>query len=451
MKKVLETLLNDVSKSPVIDDGDLKAASHLILQSVMTGLGVDRCGIWLYQEDLAGITCFFLIDAFTQSTEESLVLNRSDLPMYFAALEEDRNIVAHDARIAPETSEFKDSYLDVLGITSMLDTPIRHSGKTVGIICTEHRGEPRHWQDDEIVFSGILSDLFGRAISAREKLDVEQQLIQANQNLEVLVTKRTKHLEHTIEQMKQLQQQLIESEKMASLANIVSGVAHEVNTPLGIALTATSHIKDEVAKLAKCFDDNAITREKFKKFIQDSTSALTLSEDNLYRAATLVKNFKRTSADQNHFEEEEIDLHEYVTQVLSTLVPLTKKISADVHLDDCKIIKKTLPGALAQIITNLVANSCTHAFRKDTSHPSIYINMKKQDEDKVVLTYRDNGQGMAEDEVKKAFDPFYTTNRSEGGTGLGLSIVHTLATQNLGGSINIKSGLDAGTEFKITF
>lgn len=177
MKKVLETLLNDVSKSPVIDDGDLKAASHLILQSVMTGLGVDRCGIWLYQEDLAGITCFFLIDAFTQSTEESLVLNRSDLPMYFAALEEDRNIVAHDARIAPEASEFKDSYLDVLGITSMLDTPIRHSGKTVGIICTEHRGEPRHWQDDEIVFSGILSDLFGRAISAREKLDVEQQLI----------------------------------------------------------------------------------------------------------------------------------------------------------------------------------------------------------------------------------------------------------------------------------
>ena len=451
MKKALESLLNDVSKSPVLDDGDLKAASRLILESVMTGLNVDRSGIWLYQEDLAGITCFFLIDAYTQSTEESLVLCRQDLPIYFSALEEDRTIAAHDAQSAPETSEFKEGYLDVLGITSMLDTPIRHSGKTVGIICTEHRGEPRQWQDDEMVFSGVLSDLFGRAISARERLDFEQQLIQTNQNLEALVAKRTQHLEQTIEQMQQLQQQLIESEKLASLGNLVAGIAHEVNTPLGVALTATSYLKDGVKKLEQNFHNNAMTREQLALFFDDSNSALNLSEDNLRRAATLVTNFKRTSADQNYFEDQRINIKNYIEQVISTLVPLTKSKGVQVHVKGCDIEKNTLPGALVQIITNLVANSCNHGFKNTVSNPAITIEVSECQDEKVQIQFSDNGCGMDDEQVKKAFEPFYTTTRAEGGTGLGLSIVHTLATQNLKGQIAVHSQKGKGTEFTMRF
>ncbi|NVK36519.1 MAG: GAF domain-containing sensor histidine kinase [Gammaproteobacteria bacterium] len=454
MNNQLEALLNAVSKSELVDKGDLAAASQLILAAVMEGLAVKRSGIWLYQEEGAGISCFYLVDEELGITEENLVLQRKDLPHYFAALDEDRIIAAHDARTAPETCEFTESYLDVLGITSMLDTPIRHSGKTVGIICSEHRGVARTWTEDEMVFAGVLSDLFGRAISAREKLDYEQQLIKTNQNLEALVAQRTEHLQQTIEQMQTLQQQLIESEKLASLGNLVAGMAHEVNTPLGIALTATSHLKDGITKLEKQYHGQAMTREDLLSFLEVAKSAIDLSESNLYRAATLVTNFKRTSADQHHFEHEDILVKSYVEQVLSTLVPITKKKNVQIITQGSDIRKHTQPGAIAQIITNLVNNSCHHGFEEQHENPMIQISIVENDQNKIEIRFKDNGCGINQESLKKIFDPFYTTKRSQGGTGLGLSIVHTLATQNLNGKIEVSSdqaSQDSGTEFKIIF
>lgn len=454
MNQHFEALLNTVSKSELIDNGDLAAASQLILSSVMQGLEVKRSGIWLYQEALAGIGCFYLVDDELGITEENLVLYRKDLPNYFAALDEDRIIAANDARTAIETSEFTASYLDVLGITSMLDTPIRHSGKTVGIICSEHRGPARTWTEDEMVFAGVLSDLFGRAISAREKLDYEKQLIETNQNLESLVAQRTEHLEKTIEQMQALQQQLIHSEKLASLGNMVAGVAHEVNTPLGIALTATSHLKDGIWKLEKQYQDQNMTREALVSFLSNARDAIELSESNLYRAATLVANFKRTSADQHHFEHEDIQLKSYVEQVLSTLIPITKKKGVRLTVEGDDIRKYTQPGAIAQIITNLVSNSCHHGFDEQSQQPKIHIHISNAEDEKVEMRFKDNGCGIDESMLAKIFDPFFTTKRSQGGTGLGLSIVHTLATQNLKGNIEVNSAHqceDSGTEFKIIF
>ena len=450
MNNNLEALLNKVSKSPVIDKGDLKAAATLVLESVMAGLNVQRCGIWLYEESLSGISCFLLFDHATNTTVEDLILSRKDFPNYFAALDEERTIAADDARTHPATAEFKESYLDVLGITSMLDTPIRHSGKTVGIICSEHRGETRHWQGEERVFAGILSDLFGRAISAREKLDYEKLLIETNQGLEAKVAKRTEHLEQTIEQMKALQSQLIESEKMASLGNMVAGMAHEVNTPLGIAVTAISHIKDSLYKLNRSLDTNTLTKEGLTKCLSTSNDAIEMVEKNLYRASKLIADFKKTSADQNHFEFEDLELKTYINQVLSTLIPLTKKKNVQVEVEGENILKHTLPGAIAQIITNLVNNSCNHAFNESIKHPLIRIIIHELN-DKVQMQFIDNGCGMNEEQKQKAFEPFYTTMRGKGGTGLGLAIVHTLATQNLHGQIHLLTDMPSGTGFELIF
>lgn len=452
MQTQLEDLLNQVSKSPVIDAGDLVSASQLILNAVLTGLKLDRCGIWLFSEGMAGISCFHLMDTLTQATAENLVLYRKDFPQYFAALDDERVIAADDAREHQATAEFKEVYLDVLGITSMLDTPIRHSGKTVGIICSEHRGEKRTWSGDEIVFAGVLSDLFGRAISAREKLDYELQLKDTNLHLEALVEKRTAHLQSTIEQLTALQSQLVESEKMASLGNLVAGVAHEVNTPLGVALTATTHVKDSLGQLDRQFQNQTITRENLSNFIELSKDALDMAYENLNRAAILIANFKRTSADQNHFEYETIEIKDYCKRVVSTLGSITKKKNVHVTIEGNEIQKETYPGALGQIITNLITNSCNHAFECGfENNAKIYLSIVDAENGKVKIEFSDNGQGINAKHLKKIFEPFYTTKRSTGGTGLGLSIVHTMVTQNLKGSIDVRSEANKGTCFTIVF
>jgi len=452
MQKRLETLLNQVSKSPVIDQGDLKAASELILDSVLEGLQVNRAGIWLFDENLSGIRCYLLTDATMEVASEELVLHRQDFPNYFSALDEDRVIVANDALAAQETREFAAGYLDVLGISSMLDTPIRHSGSTVGIICSEHRGPARTWNDDEVVFAGVLSDLFGRAISAREKLDYEEQLEKTNRNLEAMVEARTRHLHQTIDELKALQGKLVESEKMAALGSMVSGVAHEVNTPLGVALTASSHLAVDLKKLDQDFQASAMTKTALRQFIDNAYESLELVEANLNKAATLITNFKRTSADQNHFEKDTIQLHDYVQRVLSTLVPITKKasVSIDITGDDREVT--TYPGAVAQVLTNLVNNSCIHGFGTGfCGDAKIQIDIDELSNNQLEVVYQDNGLGMDDATLKKMFDPFFTTKRSEGGTGLGMSIVHTLLTKKLKGELEVTSEVNQGTRFKMIF
>lgn len=451
MQKRLEKLLNDVSKSSEIDRGDLTAAANMILEAVIEGLNVNRSGIWLFDENIPGIRCYLLKDLTLELSEEELILKRDDFPKYFKSLDEERVIAAHDAINANETSEFAVGYLDVLDITSMLDTPIRHSGKTVGIICTEHRGDQRTWTDDEIVFAGVLSDLFGRAISAREKLDYELQLIESNKNLEAVVQERTQYLHQTISELKATQDKLIESEKMAALGNMVAGVAHEVNTPLGNALTATSYIKDAINKLNRVFKDQSMTKTDLKNFITDAQNATDLSIINLDKAATLITNFKRTSADQNHFEKDGVDLKEYIEKVLSTLVPITNKIGVDIQVLGDAIHVETYPGAISQVITNFVTNSCMHGFAKEfQGSPKILLNLYRDDE-YLMVEYSDNGLGMSEDIRKKMFDPFFTTKRNDGGTGLGLSILHTLITKKLHGEISVESEINKGTKFLLKF
>ena len=451
MLKRLETILNDVSKSPLIDQGDLKAASELILASILEGLEVDRAGVWLYQDNLSGIRCFLLKDLSIQAPNEELILHRQDFPNYFSALDEDRIIAANDAMHAPETREFANCYLEGLGITSMLDTPIRHSGSTVGIICTEHRGEARVWDDDEIVFAGVLSDLYGRAISARERLDYENQLKEANKNLESEVEKRTQHLNDTIEELKDLQGRLIESEKMASLGNMVAGIAHEVNTPLGVALTSSSHIKESIKKIRALFNSNNITKTNLNDFLDEVDNAADLNVANLGKAANLITNFKRTSADQNHFEKDCVNVKEYIEKILTTLVPITKKTGVNVTLSGEEIVVDTYPGAISQIITNFVTNSCMHGFTADFSgQAEIKIDMFRKN-NFLHVNYSDNGVGISQDVIGKIFDPFFTTKRNKGGTGLGMSIMHTLITQTLHGDIQVESAVGKGTTFLMKF
>jgi len=450
MSKHFYDILHEVSKSKVIDNGDLNAAALLILNSALDGLNIERAGIWLLADDRQSMICHLLIDKKLGSEEPTPRLTRARLPQYFAALDQERAIVANDAATHEATREFMDDYLRPLGIGAMLDAPIRHLGEMTGIICCEHRGDVREWCAQEVSFVSALADLYGRAISAEQRDNYERQLKQINEQLETKVQERTQWLESALRNLTHTQAKLIESEKLASIGRMVSGLAHEINTPLGIAVTSASHCETELKHLERLFNQRELAEDDFKQFLLAFTEGMHLVSHNLNRAAHLVQNFRLTGAIQTSAEEEEFELNNCVDIIVKSLQPLLKQHRLSYHFSDDKKIKlNSYPGAIAQILTNLVTNSINHGFEQ-AEHGEINLHLALH-KDQVHLSFSDNGKGVPLDIQDKIFEPFFTTARKTGGSGLGLSIVHNLVTQKLKGKINIESQLEIGARFIITF
>jgi signal transduction histidine kinase len=276
----------------------------------------------------------------------------------------------------------------------------------------------------------------GRIAAEIERVEYEGQLVELNNSLEDKVKARTIDLENTIHSLNKAQSKLIESEKLAALGNLVAGVAHEVNTPLGVTITAQSIVEEKFKLLCQLLDTNSLTVEAMNDFRSTMTDTLPLMASNLSRAVTLLTNFKKTAADQHNEKLELINFFDYCQQVLSTLHPLSKQVGVSIETNIDKTIQlKTYPGIYAQIITNLVTNSLNHAF-DDTKNKLITISLNKLD-DGHEFTYIDNGIGLSDEAHERIFEPFFTTARNTGGIGLGMSIVYNLVNKKLNGNVEL--------------
>lgn len=275
---------------------------------------------------------------------------------------------------------------------------------------------------------------------------VEQELARTNEELE----DSNEELQMMIYNLKQTQDKLIESEKMASLGSLVAGVAHEINTPVGIGLTGITHFIEESSSLSKDYKNGMMTEEKFKSFLADTNEISLLIKKNLKRTAHLVQSFKQVAVDQTNDVKREINLKEYIDEVLFSLDNIIKKTNLNIDIiGDDNLLITTYPGSISQIITNLVINSIKHGFEeKEKGNINIIISEKNK---KFTLIYKDTGKGIKEENLNKIFDPFFTTNREKGGTGLGLNIIYNIITNTLNGSIKCKSQEGKGVEFIIMF
>lgn len=446
-RNLYETLL-DVSKSSMIDAGDMQSAGLLILTAAIHGLGINRAGIWLLSDDKQAICGKMLIDGDDCKLDTDLCLARGDFPNYFASLDSERAVVANDAQTDPSTCEFRSSYLIPHGITSMLDAPIRHRGNMLGIICCEHQGEARVWTNEEIAFVSALADTYGRAVSAAQRNEYEQKLQDINDQLEQKINERTEGLQTALRNLHHTQAKLIESEKLASLGRMVSSLAHEINTPLGIAVTSSSHCASELKRVQQLYRDEQLNEAEFAQFLQTIDDGLQLINHNLSRAAGLVRDFKLSGAIHIADEREEFDLRSCIELSLKGLQPLLRKEQISCELaPGAALPLNSYPGAIAQIVTNLITNSIHHAFAH-TEHKQIRIALEHGAE-KVAIHYHDNGSGIPNDIRDKIFEPFFTTARRTGGSGLGLSIVYNLITQKLGGEIELAQDQAQGAAFTI--
>jgi len=260
--------------------------------------------------------------------------------------------------------------------------------------------------------------------------------------------KTTNKLSNTIENLEATKDQLIESEKMASIGSLVAGVAHEINTPLGISVTSTSLIYDKTEAIERMLHEKSLTQRHLKSFIDIVKTSSKMSTTGLERVILLLQNFKQVAADQIVEEAREINITLYIQEVMSTLASEMKSKKVTCHFSgDSEICITTIPGALAQVFTNLVTNSVRHGF-ENVNNGNISIEVI--DENNFVgIVYKDNGQGIKTDDLNKVFKPFFTTKRNKGGTGLGMNIVYNIISQKLGGSIKLSSEYGTGVVFRI--
>ncbi|WP_448206303.1 ATP-binding protein [Azospirillum sp. sgz302134] len=258
--------------------------------------------------------------------------------------------------------------------------------------------------------------------------------------------------EQALRDLKETQANLIQAEKMASLGQLVAGVAHEVNTPIGITITGASQLVTLIDELARQQAEGAIKRSDFLRFLSDGREMAQLILSNSTRAANLVQSFKMVAVDQSSGERRRFDLNDYVGELLRSLRPAYKDLKGVDTALDCPqgLELDGYPGALSQVLTNLVINALTHAFTPDRPG-RLAITARTLPSDMVELEVADDGAGIPPDILPKIFDPFFTTRRGRGGSGLGLHIVYNLVTGTLRGSIAVASTPGEGTRFTLRF
>ncbi len=312
--------------------------------------------------------------------------------------------------------------------------------------------------DENNNVDGIIGVMF----DITQLKEVSKELNELNKNLEQEVERRTvelkvtneeladsnEELQMTIFNLEETQRQLVISEKMASLGGLVAGVAHEINTPVGIGITGITHFIELNKRITTLYKNEEMSEEEFEHFIDNSLEIANSINTNLLRTAQLVKSFKQISVDQTSEEKREFYLKEYIEEILLSMVNTTRKEDINISIDCDKSIKiYSCPGSFSQIITNLILNSIMHGFaNKKGGDITIKVTL---DNKKLKIIYTDNGKGIKEENLGKIFDPFFTTNRSNGGTGLGLNIIYNMVTSTLKGSITCKSSVDKGVEFTI--
>jgi len=290
-----------------------------------------------------------------------------------------------------------------------------------------------------------------------EQKKIEATIRKINESLENRVAERTREiqlanqaLENSLQQLKDTQEQLVQSEKMAALGQLVAGVAHEINTPIGVCVTSVSFLADKAEYIQQQHDNKKLSAREFNDFLESSKSGLEYAMQNLERAGSLVKSFKQLSVQEYSEERHSIRLYGHLENIFLHLSPHLHELNPHIAIKgDEGFQLYTYPGIISQIFTSLILNSLKHGFVLMEDGMGIIDLSYQSDEKSLRIEYRDNGVGMDQEQVDNIFEPFYTTTREKGDVGLGMHIVFNLVTQLLGGTITCQSESAQGAVFNL--
>ncbi|PSB27815.1 ATP-binding protein [Stenomitos frigidus] len=287
---------------------------------------------------------------------------------------------------------------------------------------------------------------------AQKELDKQniqlQQEVKERQQAEAQLQAKAKQLEQTLHNLRQAEEQLIQTEKMAALGGLVAGIAHEINTPIGIGVTAASLLVEKTATFSENFSNGTMKRSDLARFLDTASQSSKMTLANLNRAAELIHSFKQIAVDQSSESRRVFKVKTYLEEILLQLSPKVKPLGHAFKLNgDPNLCWDSYPGVFSQIVTNLIMNSLIHAY--DEGDRGLIILAFRQIDEQLVFEYVDDGKGILPEHLNKIFEPFFTTKRGQGGSGLGLHIVYNLVIQKLGGTIQCYSQVGVGTTFML--
>ncbi|MDE2132549.1 MAG: HAMP domain-containing histidine kinase [Betaproteobacteria bacterium] len=256
-------------------------------------------------------------------------------------------------------------------------------------------------------------------------------------------------LEESLGQLRQAQRQLVESEKLAALGGLMAGIAHEVNTPLGVAVTAASVLEDETRAQAERYRQGDMKKTDLEQYLSVSEQSSRMILQNLSRAAGMIRSFKQVAVDRSNESQRRVfNVYDYLQDIMTSLTPALRKAGATFTVAcEPELAIDSYPGLLSQIVTNLVMNALVHGFE---GRPGGTIRIAAQVvEGEFRLEVEDDGQGMNEAVLDRIFEPFFTTRRGAGGSGLGLHVVYDIVTGTLKGRIECRSRPGKGATFSV--
>jgi len=292
----------------------------------------------------------------------------------------------------------------------------------------------------------VIMLLLGTSLATirQHVLQLERERDQRRKTAELLAAK--------VAELETAQNELVQSEKMASLGRMVAGFAHEVNTPVGVAVGAVSHTLESLMQTEHLLDQEEVSETELRAGFATLREASSLALSNLQRAADMVASFKRTSVDQTSGQERDFAVAELIDDVFRGMRNNFKRTSIEL-VADCPPMPMLhgLAGALVQVLNNLLMNSYLHAFEEGARAGSIRIVARIETADQLTIDYIDNGVGMDAATLARLFEPFFTTRRGKGGSGLGMYIVYNLVTQVLHGSLQCESQPGQGMHCHIQF
>jgi len=256
--------------------------------------------------------------------------------------------------------------------------------------------------------------------------------------------------EQALHQLVQTQQTLVETERLASLGGLVAGVAHEINTPVGISLTTASHLATATLHINEKLESGGVKKSDFQAYLDTAKECCELILSNAEKAANLIHSFKQVAVDQTSEQRRDFQLNDYLNEIVTSLKPRFKRAQTSIHIEcEDDLLLDSYPGAISQVLTNLLVNAVVHGFDEKPGG-NIDILAERTGNGEVRISIKDNGKGIPAEFLNRIFDPFFTTKRGSGGSGLGLHIVYNIIRQRLGGNIEVHSQPGHGSTFIIT-
>jgi signal transduction histidine kinase len=260
------------------------------------------------------------------------------------------------------------------------------------------------------------------------------------------INKKSRQLKQSITDLHATQEALIEADKMSAMTTLVSGMAHQLNTPLGVIITANSIIKEKVQKLENMLINKTLNVHAFKAFIDEANQTITLSESNSKKAAELVQRFKMISAELEDAKLTSFPLKKFLQKKLTLLANLyPPKFVFDIEGDDVDLVN--YPDVLFEVLEQLLKNTFDHKnenAKNVKSHISIHVLKERVD-----IIYIDNGPGIDEQIREKIFNPFYTTKGMQKNLGLGLNIAYNAVLHLMQGKLSCEHS-PVGAKFIIS-